>query len=83
MESCIESWVLVIAGNYILLNVFLAIAVDNLADADALDDDAEKEEGEEGAEVVSIAFNINIHEKPYLICTVITHYLLSQLSNLC
>ena len=50
--------VLVIAGNYILLNVFLAIAVDNLADADALDDDAEKEEGEEGAEVVSIESDI-------------------------
>jgi len=43
--------ILFICGNYILLNVFLAIAVDNLADADALDDDAEKEEGEEGAEV--------------------------------
>ena len=36
--------ILSICGNYILLNVFLAIAVDNLADADALDDDAEKEE---------------------------------------
>ena len=36
--------ILFICGNYILLNVFLAIAVDNLADADALDDDAEKEE---------------------------------------
>ena len=67
--------VLVIAGNYILLNVFLAIAVDNLADADALDDDAEKEEGEEGAEVVSIESNLsNIHEKLYLICTVVTHF---------
>ena len=67
---------LVIAGNYILLNVFLAIAVDNLADADALDDDAEKEEGEEGAEVVSIESNLisNIHEKLYLICTVVTHF---------
>jgi len=37
--------VLFICGNYILLNVFLAIAVDNLADADALDE-GEKEEGE-------------------------------------
>lgn len=34
----------------ILLNVFLAIAVDNLADADALGD-AEEEEGKEGEEV--------------------------------
>ena len=39
--------ILFICGNYILLNVFLAIAVDNLADADALDDDGEKEEDEE------------------------------------
>ena len=37
--------ILFICGNYILLNVFLAIAVDNLADADALDE-GEKEEGE-------------------------------------
>ncbi|XP_071748883.1 muscle calcium channel subunit alpha-1 isoform X29 [Lepeophtheirus salmonis] len=37
--------ILFICGNYILLNVFLAIAVDNLADADALEDEAEKEEG--------------------------------------
>lgn len=35
--------VLFICGNYILLNVFLAIAVDNLADADSLNN-AEKEE---------------------------------------
>lgn len=34
----------------ILLNVFLAIAVDNLADADALGD-AEEEEAKEGEEV--------------------------------
>ncbi len=39
--------ILFICGNYILLNVFLAIAVDNLADADALEDEGEKE-GEEG-----------------------------------
>lgn len=30
--------ILFICGNYILLNVFLAIAVDNLADADSLTD---------------------------------------------
>ncbi len=35
--------VLFICGNYILLNVFLAIAVDNLADAESLNN-AEKEE---------------------------------------
>ena len=45
--------ILFICGNYILLNVFLAIAVDNLADADALEDEGEKEEGGEG-EVVSL-----------------------------
>lgn len=37
----------------ILLNVFLAIAVDNLADADALGD-AEEEEAKEGEEVSSV-----------------------------
>lgn len=35
------------SGNYILLNVFLAIAVDNLADADSLTN-AEKEEEQQG-----------------------------------
>jgi hypothetical protein len=43
--------ILFICGNYILLNVFLAIAVDNLADADALEEEGEKE-GEEGVRVV-------------------------------
>ena len=43
--SCLYFIILFICGNYILLNVFLAIAVDNLADADALEDD--KEEGDE------------------------------------
>nr|XP_049465999.1 muscle calcium channel subunit alpha-1-like isoform X6 [Anopheles coluzzii] len=37
--------ILFICGNYILLNVFLAIAVDNLADADSLTT-VEKEEGD-------------------------------------
>ena len=36
--------ILFICGNYILLNVFLAIAVDNLADADALEDEGKEEE---------------------------------------
>lgn len=39
--------ILFITGNYILLNVFLAIAVDNLADADSVTE-IEKDEGEEG-----------------------------------
>lgn len=34
--ACIYFIILFICGNYILLNVFLAIAVDNLADADSL-----------------------------------------------
>ena len=37
---------LFIGGNYILLNVFLAIAVDNLADAESLNI-AQKEKAEE------------------------------------
>ncbi|EAT36648.1 AAEL011280-PA, partial [Aedes aegypti] len=44
--------ILFICGNYILLNVFLAIAVDNLADADSLTTvEKEEGEGEEGADV--------------------------------
>ena len=42
--------ILFIAGNYILLNVFLAIAVDNLADSDPDDDGGKEEEGEEPPE---------------------------------
>ena len=38
--------VLFVCGNYILLNVFLAIAVDNLADAESLNV-AQKEKEEE------------------------------------
>uniref|UniRef100_A0A8D8XSU1 Voltage-dependent L-type calcium channel subunit alpha n=1 Tax=Cacopsylla melanoneura TaxID=428564 RepID=A0A8D8XSU1_9HEMI len=45
--------VLVLFGNYTLLNVFLAIAVDNLADAEsltAIDKDDENEQQQEGQE---------------------------------
>ncbi|KAJ2939429.1 hypothetical protein O0L34_g10861 [Tuta absoluta] len=43
--------IIFICGNYILLNVFLAIAVDNLGDADEMDnEDIEKEKEKEGAE---------------------------------
>ncbi|XP_022247944.1 muscle calcium channel subunit alpha-1-like isoform X2 [Limulus polyphemus] len=48
--ACIYFIILFICGNYILLNVFLAIAVDNLADAESLTA-VEKEEAEEVAEV--------------------------------
>ena len=45
---------LVIIGNYVLLNVFLAIAVDNLTEADLMggDEDAEEDEKEEKKEKV-------------------------------
>uniref|UniRef100_A0A8C9RF57 Voltage-dependent L-type calcium channel subunit alpha n=1 Tax=Scleropages formosus TaxID=113540 RepID=A0A8C9RF57_SCLFO len=46
MIVCIYFIILFICGNYILLNVFLAIAVDNLADAESLNS-AQKEEAEE------------------------------------
>ncbi|XP_055713319.1 muscle calcium channel subunit alpha-1-like isoform X3 [Phlebotomus papatasi] len=49
--ACIYFIILFICGNYILLNVFLAIAVDNLADADSLTtiekEEDKEEEGEE------------------------------------
>ncbi|XP_076351266.1 muscle calcium channel subunit alpha-1-like isoform X2 [Tachypleus tridentatus] len=47
--ACIYFIILFICGNYILLNVFLAIAVDNLADAESLTA-VEKEDEGEGAE---------------------------------
>ncbi|CAJ1085557.1 voltage-dependent L-type calcium channel subunit alpha-1D [Xyrichtys novacula] len=43
MVVCIYFIILFVCGNYILLNVFLAIAVDNLADAESLNS-AQKEE---------------------------------------
>ncbi|XP_060736720.1 voltage-dependent L-type calcium channel subunit alpha-1D isoform X12 [Tachysurus vachellii] len=46
MMVCIYFIILFICGNYILLNVFLAIAVDNLADAESLNS-AQKEQEEE------------------------------------
>ncbi|GBP31103.1 Voltage-dependent calcium channel type D subunit alpha-1 [Eumeta japonica] len=55
--ACIYFIILFICGNYILLNVFLAIAVDNLADAESLTN-IEKEEGvvdEKEAESVAAA----------------------------
>ncbi|CAG9796230.1 unnamed protein product [Diatraea saccharalis] len=54
--ACIYFIILFICGNYILLNVFLAIAVDNLADAESLTN-IEKEEGgaeeKEGGSIVA------------------------------
>ncbi|KAL1455036.1 hypothetical protein WDU94_009157 [Cyamophila willieti] len=51
--ACIYFIILFICGNYILLNVFLAIAVDNLADAEsltAIEKDDENEQQQEGQE---------------------------------
>ena len=42
--------IIFIIGNYILLNVFLAIAVDNLGDAQALTEAQEEEERQQEAE---------------------------------
>ena len=45
--------ILFIIGNYILLNVFLAIAVDNLADAqDLTDKDMEEEEARQRQKII-------------------------------
>ncbi|XP_061745003.1 voltage-dependent L-type calcium channel subunit alpha-1D-like [Nerophis ophidion] len=44
MVVCIYFIILFVCGNYILLNVFLAIAVDNLADAQSLNTAQEEEE---------------------------------------
>ncbi|XP_048487081.1 muscle calcium channel subunit alpha-1 [Plutella xylostella] len=55
--ACVYFIILFICGNYILLNVFLAIAVDNLADAESLTN-IEKEEGggeeKEGGSVAAV-----------------------------
>ncbi|KAK0135864.1 Voltage-dependent L-type calcium channel subunit alpha-1D [Merluccius polli] len=46
MIVCIYFIILFICGNYILLNVFLAIAVDNLADAESLNTDSGDKKGD-------------------------------------
>ncbi|CAG06879.1 unnamed protein product, partial [Tetraodon nigroviridis] len=46
MIVCFYFIILFICGNYILLNVFLAIAVDNLADAESLNKDEDKKGGQ-------------------------------------
>jgi hypothetical protein len=51
--------IIFIIGNYILLNVFLAIAVDNLGDAQALTEAQEEEERQrEAARLVN--FNLAV-----------------------
>ncbi|XP_054473654.1 calcium channel, voltage-dependent, L type, alpha 1D subunit, a [Anoplopoma fimbria] len=46
MIVCFYFIILFICGNYILLNVFLAIAVDNLADAESLNTDESDKKGD-------------------------------------
>ncbi|XP_075986928.1 muscle calcium channel subunit alpha-1-like isoform X2 [Anticarsia gemmatalis] len=52
--ACIYFIILFICGNYILLNVFLAIAVDNLADAESLTNIEKEEEAVEEKEGGSV-----------------------------
>ena len=56
---------LVIVGNYVLLNVFLAIAVDNLTEADIMggDEDKEEEEREEKREEVKEKYALKAIEE--------------------
>ncbi|XP_058877304.1 voltage-dependent L-type calcium channel subunit alpha-1D-like isoform X2 [Acipenser ruthenus] len=67
MIICIYFIILFICGNYILLNVFLAIAVDNLGDADCINADTKKgkgdgkAEGEEASEEVKV--NVDEYEE--------------------
>uniref|UniRef100_A0A8B9G1N7 Voltage-dependent L-type calcium channel subunit alpha n=1 Tax=Amazona collaria TaxID=241587 RepID=A0A8B9G1N7_9PSIT len=70
MIVCIYFIILFICGNYILLNVFLAIAVDNLADAESLNT-AQKEEAEEKERKKNVLSNPNYEDKdPYPPCDV-------------
>ena len=54
---------LFIGGNYILLNVFLAIAVDNLADAESLtaDEEAEDKKKEEMLKSFKVKVQYYLH----------------------
>uniref|UniRef100_A0A8C3D6T8 Voltage-dependent L-type calcium channel subunit alpha n=1 Tax=Cairina moschata TaxID=8855 RepID=A0A8C3D6T8_CAIMO len=70
MIVCIYFIILFICGNYILLNVFLAIAVDNLADAESLNT-AQKEEAEEKERKKNASYTKNYFSPyPYPPCDV-------------
>uniref|UniRef100_A0A8C7KAT6 Voltage-dependent L-type calcium channel subunit alpha n=1 Tax=Oncorhynchus kisutch TaxID=8019 RepID=A0A8C7KAT6_ONCKI len=66
---CIYFIILFICGNYILLNVFLAIAVDNLADAESLTSaQKEEEEEKERKKLINIdeyQVDVNEEKNPY------------------
>uniref|UniRef100_A0A8C4QA34 Voltage-dependent L-type calcium channel subunit alpha n=1 Tax=Eptatretus burgeri TaxID=7764 RepID=A0A8C4QA34_EPTBU len=60
MFVCIYFIILFICGNYILLNVFLAIAVDNLADAESLNSaQKEAEEEKERKKIARLKVDVN------------------------
>uniref|UniRef100_A0A8C3ED34 Voltage-dependent L-type calcium channel subunit alpha n=1 Tax=Corvus moneduloides TaxID=1196302 RepID=A0A8C3ED34_CORMO len=67
MIVCIYFIILFICGNYILLNVFLAIAVDNLADAESLNT-AQKEEAEEKERKKNARKLTSLTSEAYLVC---------------
>jgi voltage-dependent calcium channel L type alpha-1D len=56
-----------ICGNYILLNVFLAIAVDNLADADSLTSEEEAAEAKKKEIVGSFKIKVKLEFLKYFI----------------
>ncbi|KAM7028231.1 voltage-dependent L-type calcium channel subunit alpha-1F [Acridotheres tristis] len=62
MLVCVYFVILFICGNYILLNVFLAIAVDNLADGDNINSGGDKKdkagEAEAGTESQDVAVKV-------------------------
>uniref|UniRef100_A0A3Q3EXS5 Voltage-dependent L-type calcium channel subunit alpha n=1 Tax=Labrus bergylta TaxID=56723 RepID=A0A3Q3EXS5_9LABR len=66
MIVCIYFIILFICGNYILLNVFLAIAVDNLADAESLNS-AQREEKEAKKRKNSLSAEIAVEEDKELL----------------
>ncbi|KAF7647451.1 hypothetical protein LDENG_00172210 [Lucifuga dentata] len=61
MIVCVYFVILFICGNYILLNVFLAIAVDNLAGGDG--DDKKKGEKKEGAAEENEEVKVDVDEE--------------------
>ncbi|VDP16634.1 unnamed protein product [Onchocerca flexuosa] len=64
MVYCIYFIVLVLFGNYTLLNVFLAIAVDNLANAQELT--AAEEADERAAELPDESESLDDHVKHFV-----------------
>ena len=52
-----------IIGNYILLNVFLDIAVDNLADAESLSNDDEEDKKKKEEQIKNQSFKAKVYFK--------------------